>query len=193
MEKIILASRSPQRQKILTELGIPFRIVLPDEDERIDEVGLFKKSEFIARKKAYSIRESDVNGERLILASDTLVIADGKAFGKPADISDARMMMNVFSGKCHDVTTGIAVYDVKSKKMISSTSCTKIYFKKLSEEEIENYLLTDEWKNAAGGYRIQGKSAFFIEKMEGSYSSVVGLPIFELYDILSMHNFSVWK
>ena len=147
--------------------------------------------EQIALRKAEAVLRSPLKiNTPWIIAADTLIFSNGTPMGKPADIDDARKMLQSYSNTAHKVITAICCYDEKLQHISTRISSSQVFFKALSEAEINWYLSTGEWQGAAGAYRIQGTAACFITKIEGSYSGIVGLPIYELYDILTEHGYS---
>ena len=192
MESIILASKSPQRQDILKRLNIPFVCIPSETDETFDpSLPPEKAVEQIALRKAEAVLRSPLKiNTPWIIAADTLIFSHGTPMGKPADVEQARSMLQSYSGAPHKVITAICCYDEKLHRLSSRISSSNVCFKALSDAEIEWYLSTGEWQGAAGAYRIQGIAACFITKIEGSYSGIVGLPISELYDILTEHGYS---
>lgn len=192
MEPIILASKSPQRQDILKRLNIPF-ISIPSEAEETVIGGLTPEQtvEQIAIKKAEAILRSPLKiNTPWIIAADTLIFFQGTPMGKPLDMEHARSMLRAYSNTSHQVVTAICCYDEKLQHISTRTSVSHVFFKELSENEIDWYLGFGEWQGAAGAYRIQGRAACFITRIEGSYSGIVGLPIYELYDILTEHGYN---
>ena len=192
MEPIILASKSPQRQDILRRLNIPFVCIPSETDETFDpSLPPEKAVEQIALRKAEAVLRSPLKiNTPWIIAADTLIFSHGTPMGKPADVEQARSMLQSYSGAPHKVITAICCYDEKLHRLSTRISSSNVCFKALSDAEIEWYLSTGEWQGAAGAYRIQGIAACFITKVEGSYSGIVGLPISELYDILKEHGYS---
>jgi MAF protein len=192
MEPIILASKSPQRQDILKRLNIPFVCIPSETDETFDpSLPPEKAVEQIALRKAEAVLRSPLKiNTPWIIAADTLIFSHGTPMGKPADVEQARSMLQSYSGAPHKVITAICCYDEKLHRLSTRISSSNVCFKALSDAEIEWYLSTGEWQGAAGAYRIQGIAACFITKIEGSYSGIVGLPISELYDILKEHGYS---
>lgn len=192
MEPIILASKSPQRQDILRRLNIPFVCIPSETDETFDpSLPPEKAVEQIALRKAEAVLRSPLKiNTPWIIAADTLIFSHGTPMGKPADVEQARSMLQSYSGAPHKVITAICCYDEKLHRLSTRISSSNVCFKALSDVEIEWYLSTGEWQGAAGAYRIQGIAACFITKIEGSYSGIVGLPISELYDILKEHGYS---
>ena len=175
MEPIILASSSPRRQKILKFLNIPFIVNPANIDETIPaDIKPEEAAEFLAARKIDAV---------------AIILHKNKIFGKPKNQDEAREFLNSLQGTTHKVITGIALFNGTAHYMATRTSVNKVTFAAMSEAEIESYLETSEWHGAAGAYRIQGKASCFIKKIEGTESSVMGLPIFELYDMLKEQNY----
>ena len=194
MEPIILASGSPRRQETLKTLGIPFQVIIPDiNEDLIEGIELEKLPEYLASKKVEYVSKMLPAKQEVpwILGADTIMIMDGKVYGKPTDIDEAIMFLKEFSGKTHTVITSIALYNGKLKYLSTRTAQTKVTFAPLTQDEIDWYISTGEWHNVAGGYRIQGFGSYFIKKIEGTSSTVVGLPLFELYDMLKEQGYSL--
>ncbi|MGP1432219.1 MAG: Maf family protein [Treponema sp.] len=191
MEPIILASKSPQRQDILRRLNIPFICIPAETDEFFDtDLSPEQAVENIALRKAEAVLRSPLKiNTPWIIAADTLIFSQGQPMGKPTDAEHARAMLRSYSGTSHRVITAICCYDEKLRHISTRTNSSEVFFKTLSDPEIEWFLSTGEWQGAAGGYRIQGTAACFITKINGSYSGIVGLPIYELYDILTEHGY----
>ena len=124
------------------------------------------------------------NPPQWVFAADTLVSLGKAVFGKPKNREDSKLMLNTLQGKTHEVTTAAALYNGRTGKIDCRTSVNSITFALMTESEIEWYLDTGEWKDAAGAYKIQGKASCFITEIRGSYSGVVGLPLRELYVML---------
>lgn len=187
MEPIILASSSPRRQEILNKLGIPFQVVMPNIDETIPEgMEAEKVAEHFAASKIKAALKLLPQGQTIpwIMSADTLISLEGKIYGKPQNQEEAISFLKDFSGKEQEIISSIALFNGKINYLSTRTNKTKLWFTKLSDEEINWYINTGEWHGVAGAYRIQGLASCFIEKIEGSYTSVVGLPLFEFYDIL---------
>jgi septum formation protein len=167
-EPLVLASRSPQRQAILGQLGVEFRVVVP----YVEEVTKGEPRRLVAenaRRKAAA-----VSGKR-VLGVDTAVVLDGRAFGKPGDLAEADVFLRRLSGRTHEVMSGIALRDGRGER--SDVAVTRVRFRLLEKAEIDWYLASGEWAERAGGYAIQGRGAALVEAIEGDYWNVVGLPV----------------
>jgi len=195
MEPIILASSSPRRQEILKMLNIPFQVIMPNIDETLTSscLNIEEVPELLAHEKVAAVIHSLPAGQEIpwVLGADTVILFEGKIYGKPESNEEACEFLRKLSGKTHEVITSIVLYNGKKHSYASRTNKTKVTFAELSEEEIQWYADTGEWHGAAGGYRIQSLASCFIKNIEGSYSGVIGLPIFELYDILKEQNYSI--
>ena len=194
MEPIVLASSSPRRQEILQSLNIPFIVHPADCDEQlVSSTDPHEVPELIAAKKVKSVMQVLANQEiPWMLGADTMIItSDGKLLGKPKDQDEATEMIKELSGTTHEVVTGLARYNGRLHDMSTRTSCNRVTIAPMSDEEIDWYVQTGEWHGAAGAYRIQGLMSCFIKKIEGTESSVMGLPIFELYDMLKEQGYSL--
>lgn len=179
---IILASRSPRRQIILTEAGIDFIVKPVDVSEDYHSMLPAKDvAKFLAEKKARQFPFLKKN--EIVIAADTTVIKNGTILGKPQNASEATTMLSSLSGKIHDVITGVCI---KSKdKMVSFDDDTRVYFRTLTDEEIEYYVSNFEPFDKAGAYGIQEWIGMIgIRKIEGSYFNVMGLPVHKVYSAL---------
>lgn len=181
-KKLILASGSPRRAELLRQAGLDFEIIVPHTDEapRPSE----EPSHFVcrtAREKAESISATDA----VILAADTAVVAGERILGKPENATAAKDMLRSLSGSTHDVMTGVCL------RLAEDTICfhteTRVTFRVLSEAEISAYVATGEPMDKAGAYAIQGGAAKMVRRIDGSYSNVVGLPLCEVFEILTQH------
>ena len=194
MEPIILASGSPRRQETLRSLGIPFQVIIPEIDEsELDGIQPEKISEYLASKKVEYVSKALPARQEVpwILGADTTMVMDGRVYGKPSDIDEAVRFLQGFSGRTHTVITSMALYNGRLKYLTTRTARTDVTFATLSQEEIDWYISTGEWHNVAGGYRIQGFGSYFIRRIEGTSSTVIGLPLFELYDMLKEQGYSL--
>lgn len=196
MDPIILASSSPRRQDILKMMNIPFQVIMPNINENNTMAKTpMELTETLARSKVLAVVHSLPPKQIIpwVLGADTVISLNGKIYGKPADQDEAYEMLKNLQGKTHTVCTSIALYNGAKKTTVTKTAVTKVTFEPMTQHEIEAYIETGDWHGAAGGYRIQGMASCFISKIEGSQSCVVGLPIFELYDILKSQGYSVME
>lgn len=187
MEPIILASSSPRRQEIFKQLNIPFQVKLSPEEEKIPEdIEKDKVPEYLALNKVKSVEKAYFADREIpwIFGADTMVYLDGELLGKPADSDQAAKYLEKIQGRTHQVITGMALFNGKLMYVTSRTVKTDVTFAPMTKDEIDWYVETGEWHGAAGGYRIQGLASCFIKNINGTESNVVGLPIFELYDML---------
>ena len=178
---LVLASRSPRRAELLTAAGISFVVRTADIDEtpRADE----NPTEYVMRlaiEKAHAVPRAA--GE-VVLAADTTVVLDSAIMGKPEDSVEATRMLTALSGLRHEVITGVCVLD--DEREISDFARTSVWFAPLSGEEIAAYVASGEPMDKAGAYAIQGLASRFVERIDGSYSNVVGLPVELVYRILN--------
>lgn len=184
MVRLILASRSPRRCALLSTIGIPFEVVAPGEEVEVeggpceDPCALAKRN---ALAKALSI--CGLPGS-IVVAFDTVVWKEGYAYGKPSSLDEAYGMLREFSGGWHEVHTAVCAMDVGRREPIMDCEMTRVRFKELTGREIELYLSTGEALDAAGGYAIQGLASLLIERIEGDYFNVVGLPLRRLRSVL---------
>ena len=191
MEPIILASSSPQRRDILMRLNIPFQVIEP----RIDEtppptLPLIDIPAVLAQKKVAAVRQlPEAQTTRWILGADTVIECDGQLLGKPRDRAQAAAFINKIQGKTHTVRTALALYSRQKQKTLTRTLETRVTMAPLNEREINWYTGTDEWRGAAGGYRIQGYASYFISAIDGTESWVTGLPISAFYAMLLEHGY----
>lgn len=179
MRKIILASASPRRKRLLEKAGIKFKVVESKLDEyfysKLKPHDLAKKLS-LEKAKAVCERNQPVGGKQsVIIAADTLVVCGGKILGKPKDKADAKKMLEFLNEKVHSIITGFTIID--GSKVVTKSEETKVYMRKISENEINSYLETKEPFDKAGAYAIQGKARKFIEKIEGDFDNAVGLPV----------------
>ncbi|NLL36602.1 MAG: septum formation protein Maf [Fretibacterium sp.] len=172
--ELILASASPRRRALLSELGLRFSVTSPEVDEsaRPGEVPE-ALCERLARLKAEACPCS--SGPTLVLAADTVVVVEERVLGKPRDDEENREMLALLEGRFHLVLTGVALK--LGSRFLSSVEKTKVYFRPLSEALRASYVATGEGRDKAGGYAIQGKGSILVERLEGDYFNVVGLPL----------------
>lgn len=184
---LILASSSQRRYELLRQLGLPFVVRVPATDEiprRGEEAVAYALRN--AKEKAQTILQ-DVGLDTVVIAADTIVVLENEILEKPTDETDAKRMLRNLAGKTHQVITGLCV--AKGNKLVLDPVSTAVTFKGLSEVEISRYVQRGESMDKAGAYGAQGSGAYFIRKIEGSYTNVVGLPMAELCDHLK--NFGI--
>ena len=179
---LLLASTSPQRRAILTQLGIPFVLVAPRYEEHdppeADPTALVCEH---ARGKAQSV--ADEAGGRPVLGVDTTVVLGGRIFGKPADAGEAERMLEALSGRTHAVVSGLCL--VTPGWEVVEAAATLVTFRALSPRDLGVYVAGGEWEGRAGGYAIQGRGAALVDRVEGDYLNVVGLPVALLVRLLA--------
>ncbi len=176
---IILASNSPRRKQVLENLGLKFQVICSEFEEVLTEdICPYELPAYFAIQKARDVAQK-VNYDSIIIAADTIVICN-EILGKPANEEEAYKMLKAMSGNVHEVVTGIGIIDRVNNIEISDREITKVYFKKISDDEIYKYIQSGEYMDKAGSYGIQGKASLFIEKIEGDYFNVVGLPVCKL-------------
>ena len=185
MDTVILASQSKGRRELLEKEGIPIITLPADIDEAIPWINPEAEIKGLAEKKALACHaQHPEHPEKWIIAADTLVVFHGKPIGKPADIDEARAFLKLLSGKVHTVISGVAFLDRTTGRLYSASDVSEVHFKTLSDRDIEDYLATSEWQGAAGAYRIQHKGGRLVERIEGSFSNVIGLPLSKLFNIM---------
>ena len=178
--ELILASQSPRRRELLGLFRLPFVIRVADIDETMDETAsAYEEVARVSREKALAVSRGQ---DDVVIAADTIVVCQGKVLGKPHSPEEAVQMLNLLSGRDHQVMTGMTV--LRGEKVISCTEVTDIHFRELSEKEISAYVATGEPMDKAGAYGIQGGAALFAEKMVGDYYNVMGLPVCKLRQML---------
>ncbi len=180
--QLILASASPRRQALLKQVGIAFR----QQVAEIDEIPLGNEAaeDYVMRlalEKARAVRQHSVTDGLPVLGADTAVVIDGRLLGKPESLAHARHMLQLLSGREHRVMSAVAL--VRSREAVQ-ISVSRVWFRPLSENEIDAYWRTGEPQDKAGAYAIQGVGAIFIERLEGSYTGVMGLPLYETGQLL---------
>lgn len=181
MAGLYLASQSPRRTELLTQVGIDHTVVSSSYEEPNEghdsPIEMVKAQALGKARCAVGIPEGGI-----VLGADTIVVLGNEVLGKPQDEADARQMLERLSGRSHSVVTGVALL-IKGDEVVFYNE-TKVYFKELAPFEIESYIASGEPMDKAGAYGIQGKGALWVEKIEGSYTNVVGLPVEHVYDEL---------
>jgi septum formation protein len=175
---LVLASRSPQRRAILGTLGVPFEVRPVDVVEENEGVPVAVAGENALRKAV----AGKARGDEIVLGVDTLVAIGLDIWGKPPDEDAARDTLHRLAGRTHDVVSGVALVD-RDGSVRAATAVTKVTFRPLDDATVEWYLDSGEWRERAGGYAIQGRGGALVERIEGDYLNVVGLPVGTLLDL----------
>jgi len=189
MKKIILASKSIDRKKTFNRLNIPFETIITDIDEGYykeifsNPVELVKE---IAKAKALKAKDllRNKNIEVIIIAADTIVEFKGKIIGKAKNKAQAFQILKSLINRSHNLITGVAITELNDPKIVVDYDCTIVTFLDISDNEIRNYINTEEWKGRAGAYSIRDRASLFIKEIRGSPSNVIGLPLEKIFEIL---------
>jgi len=180
---LILASASPRRQELLRSAGVPLKVMPSNADERFAPGEKPEKHALrLAREKAREVAEEFP--DRWVLAADTVVVIGDRILGKPKDPKEAGKMLRLLSGQKHRVITGYCLLHSSGRKRKEGHITTGVFFKPLTSAEIQWYISTREPFDKAGGYAIQGRGAFMVKRIVGSYTNVVGLPLCEVIEAL---------
>lgn len=182
MRDIILASASPRRRELMRQAGIPFEVIISEEEEVIKEEEPYQAVQHLATVKAKAVARR-VERDALIIGADTVVALDGKILGKPIDEQDAVSMLEALQGRIHQVYTGVALVSRRgeNQRMHVFYERTEVSMYPMSRQEISDYVATGEPMDKAGAYGIQGRAGIFVKGIQGDYNNVVGLPIARLY------------
>jgi septum formation protein len=179
VKEIVLASASPRRREILELTGLRFRVDTSRYEETLDHtVNPHNLAKRLSLEKARAV--AGKYKDALIIAADTFIVFRGKLLGKPHTPKEARNMLAMLNGKSHSVITGYTILDTGAGQKITRSVETKVWFKKMSSEEIDAYIATKEPLDKAGAYAIQGRGCVIVKKIEGDYLNVVGLPLFDI-------------
>lgn len=196
IRKLLLASTSPRRKELIALLGMPFDVVPSQVDEDTpDSWNVVQVVEGLALRKAQAVYDSLPPGQSeqaIIVGSDTVVVLDGKILGKPADRQEAKDMLESLQGRTHQVYSGVACIRTTDGASQVSHRATSVTMKPLASKVIDAYVRTGEPDDKAGSYAIQGLGATFIERIEGCYFNVVGLPLALLSDLLADLGVHIW-
>ena len=188
--RVILASKSPRRKELMDLLGIDYEIIVSNADETLEEgLSFEEQSKRLGYIKAKTVFD-ETSGDRIVIGSDSMVMKNGKLYGKPKNREDAIRMLNELKNDKHQVFTSLAILVQKDNKYEEYIDCdtTDVYFSDINETEIEKWVDSGEAYDKAGAYGIQSsKFAVFIDKIDGNYSTVVGLPINKVYNILKKY------
>lgn len=198
-KKIILASASPRRRELLTQIGLDFDVVVSETEEKITSTEPAKVVEELSAQKAEavwgwmhlqtdadSVEKIAATQDYIVIGSDTVVACDGKILGKPGTVENAVAMLRMLQGREHEVYTGVTILSSKNgeQRKLTFHERTVVHFSPMSEEEIREYVATGDPMDKAGAYGIQGFCARYISGIEGDYNNVVGLPVGRVYQEL---------
>lgn len=183
MKTIILASASPRRKELLKRIGLKFKVDPSNYEENISsELEPHELAKSLSLEKAKLVAKKHMNA--LVIAADTFIVFEGKILGKPRTETEAKEMLETISGRQHSVITGFTIIDTENNKALSKAVETKVYIRKLSSNEIDAYVESKEPLDKAGAYAIQGLGSVIVEKIEGDYFNVIGLPLSALTESL---------
>ena len=185
MSKIILASASPRRKELLKKLQIPFTVEASNYDENINlKLKPLELAKELSNGKVQAVAKNHKNEDAIVIGADTFVVFKNKILGKPHTAKKAKEMIKEMNGKSHSVITGFTVLDIKSGRKVSKAVESRVFFRKLTNKEIDDYIRIGEPLDKAGAYAIQEFGAILIEKIEGDYTNIVGLPLAPLIEEL---------
>lgn len=190
MKKLILASQSPRRKQLLEQIGLKFEVHPSDIDEVLTPTFLPREQvEALSRQKAMAVALKFKNA--IILSADTMVNLDGVVYGKPKDAKEAEEMLKKFSGREHSVVTGFTILDTETKKIITKSTETKLWFRELSTEEIQNFIKKEKPFDKAGAYAVHELASIFVRKIDGDFFGAVGLSVYQVANELKMFGIEV--
>ena len=186
MNSIILASASPRRRELLTQIGIKYEVIPSKMEEVITSTVPKLVVQELAKQKAEDIASTRIEDGSIVLGADTVVALDGEIMGKPSDEEDAYQMISKLQNNVHQVYTGVAISYRKDGEIVSHTFYeeTEVYVYPMTEKEIRDYISTGDCMDKAGSYGIQGTFAAYIKGIKGDYNNVVGLPVGRVYQEL---------
>ena len=187
--RIILASQSPKRKELLEQMELKFDVLVSNADETFEEgLPIEEQSTRLAYLKAKTVFD-ETTGDRLVIGADTLILKDGKEYGKPKNKKEAIAMFNMLKNTNHSVITSLCVLVEKDGKYEEylDYDVTKVYFKDMTEKEILHWIEIGNPYNKAGGYAIQSPFCVFVDKIEGNYTTIQGLPVHKLYDVIKKY------
>lgn len=193
--RFILASKSPRRMELLTQMGIQFLVVPADGEEIISTADPVQAVCNLSYQKAFEVGTKRKEEDVIVIGADTVVAVNGLILGKPKDEEDAFYMLSMLQGNEHSVYTGVTLWSYSASESMTHTFYeeTKVKMYPMTESEIRAYIATGEPMDKAGAYGIQGKCAVFIQKINGDYNNVVGLPIASLYQNLMKIGIDIYK
>lgn len=187
--KVILASQSPRRKELMDFLNINYEIIVSNVDETLEDgLTIEEQAKRLSYIKAKTVFDK-TSGDRIVIGSDTMVVKNGKIYGKPKDNQDAFKILKELKNTKHKAITGLAILVEKGGKYEEylDYDITEVYFKDMTDEEIKNWIKTGKALDKAGAYAVQDEFIVFIEKINGNYGTVMGLPIHKVYDILKKY------
>ncbi len=201
-KKIILASASPRRKEILEMLKLDFEVLLPSSFEEKENGDFLEVITYNSVNKAKIVYEylktgpARISGNKskdgyLIAGFDTIVSFNNRSYGKPASQEEAYRFIKLFSGKAHDVVTGVCIFDSRSGRYITGNETTRVIFRDLKDTEIKEYISREHTLDKAGGYNINGFGAILVEKISGCFYNIAGLPIFRFISLLEEFKYKV--
>lgn len=184
LASLVLASSSPRRRELLARLGLEFKIVGSEVNESIEVQGApAVAAQELARRKAQAVAARfDAAEDHWFLGVDTIVVLDDRILGKPADRTQAEEFLRGLSGRWHEVVSGYCLLHPPTRRQVLRSVSSRVLFKTLGPEEIAAYLETDEPWDKAGAYAVQGIAGYMVERLDGSFTNVVGLPLTELVE-----------
>lgn len=192
MPSLFLASGSPRRRELLTQIGVPFTVLsAPIDETPLDDEAPTAYVERLARGKAGAAMALLADKHGCVLGADTAVVLDGRILGKPLDQADALHMLAALSGREHEVLTAVAL--VNQQHCETRVVASRVRFRSISTQEAHTYWASGEPQDKAGSYAIQGLAAIFVEGLQGSYSAVVGLPLCETAELLGRFGIPCWQ
>lgn len=184
---LVLASQSPRRYDLLSGLGLEFKVIPSLLDEIVDpswspyEIVLnlsLQKAQEVADKLKQDLRPDFEQGRKaIVIGADTMVVLNGKVLGKPNSVDDAIAMLTMLSGNFHQVYTGVTLISLPENKIESTVEISRVLFRTMSRAEIESYVATKEPMDKAGSYALQGLGSTFVQRIEGCYTNIIGLPV----------------
>jgi septum formation protein len=197
--QLVLASQSPRRHSLLSDLGIPFTVAASEATELSSGRSVSSLAQDNALAKVFGARLPEGLGRgAFVLGTDTLVSLGRRIMGKPASAEEAREMLTALSGRRHRVVSGVALaraaggsLQTPGSRVRVASAMTQVAFARLTKEQIEAYVASGEWRGKAGGYAVQGMAALFVRGLRGEYTSVVGLPLHLLYGLFSELGFDL--
>lgn len=197
MRELILTSKSPRRRQILEEAGYEFRVFPIEVSEILNKnLNLPEKISDCAKQKVMAAKSFGnwlESQNILLLGADTVVVFQGQILGKPENEQDAINILNQLSGQVHDVITGFCLLDLTTERLILGHDVTHVHFRNLSEKEILDYVASGDSMDKAGAYGIQGEAGKFVDKFEGSFKNVVGLPIERIEKVMQENGWNIKK